>query len=135
MIREKLILLSYPLGYLSLFTFTKWVVGLFFTQADSSFARLLLVLGALALLVLRSLLQDGSYLAKLIVSFPQLVQKKCQSYLSYLDRVSLGLFIGLVVSLFLGESFYTHISEVLFYFAFGLYISSSAVILLFLSRK
>lgn len=110
-------------------------VGLFFTQADSLFVRILLVLGALALLVLISLLQDGSYLTKLIVSFPQVVQKKCQSYLSYLDRVSLGLFIGLVVSLFLGESFYTHTSEVLFYFAFGLYISSSAVILLFLSRK
>ena len=135
MLKKKLLLFSYPLGHLGLFTFTRWVAGLFFTQEDGLFTRTLLVLGALASLLFIYLLQDGSYLAKLIGSFPQAVQKKCQSYVSYLDRVSLGLFIGLAVSFFLGESFYTHISEVMFYFAFGLYVSSSAVILLFLSRK
>lgn len=104
MFKEKLLLLSYPLG-------------------------------ALAALVLILILQDGSYLAKLIDCFPQEIRNKCQNYISYLDRVSLILFIGLAVSFFLGESFYVHISEILFYFAFGLYLSSSAVILLFLSRK
>lgn len=135
MLKKKLLLFSYPLGHLSLFTFTQWVAGLFFTQEDSLLVRTLLVLGALVVLVLTSFFQDDSYLVKLLGSFPQAVQKKCQFYVSYLDRVSLGLFIGLAISFFLGESFYTYISEVLFYFAFGLYVSSSAVILLFLSRK
>lgn len=135
MFKKKLILLSYPLGYFGLFAFTQWVARLFFTQEDSLFVRTVLVLGALATLVLILILQDGSYLAKLIDCFPQEIRNKCQHYISYLDRVSLGLFIGLAVSFFLGESFYTHISEVMFYFAFGLYVSSSAVILLFLSQK
>ena len=135
MFKKKLILLSYPLGYFGIFAFTQWVARLFFTQEDSLLVRILLVLGALATLVIILILQDGSYLAKLIDCFPQEIRNKCQHYISYLDRVSLGLFIGLAVSFFLGESFYTYISEVLFYFALGLYISSSAVILLFLSRK
>lgn len=135
MFKKKLILASYPLVHLSLFTFTKWVASLFFTQDDSLYVRLLLVLGALVSLIFISLLQDGSYLIKLLASFSQSVQKKSQSYVSYLDRVSLGLFIGLAVSFFLGESFYSHVSEVLTYFALGLYVSSSAVILLFLSRN
>lgn len=135
MFKKKLILLSYPLGYFGLFAFTQWVAGLFFTQEDSLLVRTLLVLGALVVLVFTSFFQDDSYLVKLLGSFPQAVQKKCQSYVSYLDRFSLGLFVGLAVSFFLGESFYTHISEVMFYFAFGLYVSTSAVILVFLSRK
>lgn len=135
MLKKKLLLLSYPLGYFGLFAFTKWVAGLFFTQEDSLLGRTLLVLGALATLVLILILQDGSYLAKLIDCFPQEIRNKCQHYISYLDRVSLVLFIGLAVSFFLGESFYSHVSEVMFYFALGFYISSSAAILLFLSRK
>ena len=135
MFKKKLLLLSYPLGYFGLFTSTQWVARLFFTQEDSLLVRILLVLGVLATLVLIPILQDGSYLAKLIDCFPQEIRNKCQHYISYLDRVSLGLFIGLAVSFFLGESFYTHISEVMFYFALGLYVSSSAVVLLFLSRK
>lgn len=135
MFKKKLILLSYPLGYFGIFAFTQWVARLFFTQEDSLLVRTLLVLGALATLVIILILQDGSYLAKLIDCFPQEIRNKCQHYISYLDRVSLGLFSGLAVSFFLGEFFYTHISEVMFYFAFGLYVSSSAVILLFLSRK
>ena len=130
-----MLLLSYPLGYLGLFTFTQWVAGLFFTQEDSLLVRTLLVLGSLVTLVLIPILQDGSYLAKLIDCFPQEIRNKCQHYISYLDRVSLGLFLGLAVSFFLGESFYSHVSEVMFYFALGFYISSSAAILLFLSRK
>jgi hypothetical protein len=135
MYKKKLLLLSYPLGYLGLFTFTQWVAGLFFTQEDSLLVRTLLVLGSLVTLVLIPILQDGSYLAKLIDCFPQEIRNKCQHYISYLDRVSLGLFLGLAVSFFLGESFYSHVSEVMFYFALGFYISSSAAILLFLSRK
>lgn len=135
MIREKLILLSYPLSYLGLFAFTQWVVILFFTQVDILSVRILLVLGALALLMVISLLQGGSYLAKVIKSFPQAVQKRCQSYFSYLDRVSLGLFSGLVVSLFFGEFIYVLLTKILFYVALGFYLSSSAVVLLVLSRK
>ena len=135
MFKKKLLLLSYPLGYFGLFAFTQWVEGLFFTQEDSLLTRTLLVLGALAALVLILILQDGSYLAKLIDCFPQEIRNKCQNYISYLDRVSLSLFIGLAVSFFLGESFYSHVSEVMFYFALGFYISLSAAILLFLSRK
>ena len=135
MYKKKLLLLSYPLGYFGLFAFTKWLAGLFFTQEDSLLTRTLLVLGALATLVLIPILQDGSYLAKLIDCFPQEIRNKCQNYISYLDRVSLGLFIGLAVSFFLGESFYSHVSEVMFYFALGFYISSRASILVCLSRK
>lgn len=135
MFKKKLLLLSYPLGYLGLFTFTQWVAGLFFTQEDNLLVRTLLVLGALATLVLILILQDGSYLAKLIDCFPQEIRNKCQNYISYLDRVSLGLFIGLAVSFFLGEVIYNQVTEILFYVALGLYVSSSAVILLFLSRK
>lgn len=135
MYKKKLLLLSYPLGYFGLFAFTKWLSGLFFTQEDSLLTRTLLVLGALATLVLIPILQDGSYLAKLIDCFPQEIRNKCQNYISYLDRVSLGLFIGLAVSFFLGEVIYNQVTEILFYVALGLYVSSSAVILLFLSRK
>ena len=135
MLKKKLLLLSYPLGYFGLFAFTKWVAGLFFTQEDSLLTRTLLVLGALATLVLILILQDGSYLAKLIDCFPQEIRNKCQNYISYLDRVSLGLFIGLAVSFFLGEVIYNQVTEILFYVALGLYVSSSAVIMLFLSRK
>lgn len=135
MYKKKLLLLSYPLGYFGLFAFTKWLAGLFFTQEDSLLTRTLLVLGALATLVLILILQDGSYLAKLIDCFPQEIRNKCQNYISYLDRVSLGLFIGLAVSFFLGEVIYNQVTEILFYVALGLYVSSSAVILLFLSRK
>lgn len=135
MYKKKLLLLSYPLGYFGLFAFTKWLAGLFFTQEDSLLTRTLLVLGALATLVLIPILQDGSYLAKLIDCFPQEIRNKCQNYISYLDRVSLGLFIGLAVSFFLGEVIYNQVTEILFYVALGLYVSSSAVILLFLSRK
>lgn len=135
MLKKKLLLLSYPLGYFGLFAFTKWVAGLFFTQEDSLLTRTLLVLGALATLVLILILQDGSYLAKLIDCFPQEIRNKCQNYISYLDRVSLGLFIGLAVSFFLGEVIYNQVTEILFYVALGLYVSSSTVIMLFLSRK
>ena len=135
MYKKKLLLLSYPLGYFGLFAFTKWVAGLFFTQEDSLLVRTLLVLGALATLVLILILQDGSYLAKLIDCFPQEIRNKCQHYISYLDRVSLCLFIGLAVSVFVGEPFYSPVTEFLLYIAFGFYVSSSAVILLFLSRK
>ena len=135
MFKKKLLLLSYPLGYCGLFAFTQWVAGLFFTQEDNLLVRILLVLGALATLVLIPILQDGSYLAKLIDCFPQEIRNKCQHYISYLDRVSLGLFIGLAVSFFLGEVIYNQVTEILFYVALGLYVSSSAVFLLFLSRK
>lgn len=39
------------------------------------------------------------------------------------------------VSLFLGDFVYVLLTKILFYVALGFYLSSSAVILLFLSRK
>lgn len=135
MLKKKLLLLSYPLGYFGIFAFTQWVARLFFTQEDSLLVRILIVLGALATLLLIPILQDGSYLAKLIDCFPKEIRNKCQHYISYLDRVSLGLFIGLAVSFFIGEPFYNFVTEFLLYIAFGFYVSSSAVIMLFLSRK
>ena len=45
------------------------------------------------------------------------------------------LFVGLGVSLFLGDFVYALLTKILFYVALGFYLSSSAVIMLFLSRK
>lgn len=76
-----------------------------------------------------------SYFESLLIEFSEQVQRKSKIYFSYLDKVSLGLFITLGVSIFLGKDIYSQVTEILFYFALGLYVSSSAVVLLFLSRK
>lgn len=136
MFKNKLLLASYPLLYFGLFTFSYWVTWQHVHLVDvTNLGKVLLTLGVLFIFVLIPLMVDGSYFESLLVTFSEQAQQQCKSYYGYLDRVSLGLFILLGVSLFLGELIYIQITEILFYFAFGLYVSSSAVILLFLSRK
>jgi hypothetical protein len=76
-----------------------------------------------------------SYFEGVLSSFSQEVQSKCKIYFSYLDKVSLVLFLSLGVSIFFGEIIYVLLTKILFYVALGFYLSSSAVILLFTSRK
>lgn len=95
----------------------------------------MLTLGVLIIFIVISFMLDNSYFEGLLSSFSQEVQSKCKIYFSYLDKVSLILFSGLVVSLFFGEFAYVLLTKILFYVALGFYLSSSAVILLFLSRK
>ena len=136
MLKKRLILASYPLLYFGLFIFTYWIT---WQQVNlvgvTDLGKVLLTLGVLFIFVLIPLMTGESYFESLLVDFSEQTQQKCKSYCGYLDKVSLGLFILLGVSLFLGELIYIQITEILFYFAFGLYVSSSAVILLFLSRK
>lgn len=136
MLKKRLILASYPLLYFGLFIFTYWIT---WQQVNlvgvTNLGKVLLTLGVLFIFVLIPLMTGESYFESLLVDFSEQTQQKCKSYCGYLDKVSLGLFILLGVSLFLGELIYIQITEILFYFAFGLYVSSSAVILLFLSRK
>lgn len=136
MFKKRLLLASYPLLYLGLFIFTYWVTWQHVHLVDvSNLSKVLLTLGVLFTFVLIPLMIDGSYFESLLIEFAEQTQQKCRGYFSYLDRVSLGLFISLVVSIFLGESVYSQVTEFMFYLSLGLYISSSAVILLFTSKK
>lgn len=136
MVKKKFILASYPLLYFGLFLFTYWVTWQQVTLTDmSNLGKVLLTLGVLGIFVVLPFMLDDSYFESLLVDFSEQNQRKCKIYCSYLDKVSLALFILLGVSIFLGEAIYSQVIEILFYFALGLYISSSAVILLFLSRK
>lgn len=136
MIKKKLILASYPLVHLGLFAFTCWISWLFVNATKlNQLDNILLVVGVLLGFVLQPLILDDSYFELLLSAFSKQTQQKCKTYFSYLDKVSLGLFISLVVSVFIGESFYSLVTEFLLYIAFGFYVSSSAVIMLFLSRK
>lgn len=136
MFKNKLLLASYPLLYFGLFTFSYWVTWQHVHLVDvTNLGKVLLTLGVLFIFVLIPLMVDGSYFESLLVTFSERAQQQCKSYYGYLDRVSLGLFISLAVSVFLGESIYSHVVEFMFYLSLGLYVSSSAVILLFLSRK
>ncbi len=136
MFKNKLLLASYPLLYFGLFTFSYWVTWQHVHLVDvTNLGKVLLTLGVLFIFVLIPLMVDGSYFESLLVTFSEQAQQQCKSYYGYLDRVSLGLFISLAVSVFLGESIYSQVVEFMFYLSLGLYVSSSAVILLFLSRK
>lgn len=136
MFKKRLLLASYPLLYLGLFIFTYWVTWQHVHLVDvSNLSKVLLTLGVLFTFVLIPLMIDGSYFESLLIEFAEQTQQKCRGYFSYLDRVSLGLFISLVVSIFLGESVYSQVTEFMFYLSLGLYISSSAVILLFTSKN
>lgn len=136
MFKKRLLLASYPLLYLGLFIFTYWVIWQHIHLVDvTNLGKVLLTLGVLFTFVLIPLMIDSSYFKSLLVEFAEQTQQKCRSYFSYLDRVSLGLFISLAVSVFLGESVYSQVAEFMFYLSLGLYISSSAVILLFTSKK
>ena len=136
MLKKKFILASYPLLYFGLFLFTYWVTWQKVTLTDmSNLGKVLLTLGVLGIFVVLPFMLDDSYFESLLVDFSEQNQRKCKIYYSYLDKVSLALFTLLGVSIFLGEAIYSQVTEILFYFALGFYISSSAAILLFLSRE
>lgn len=136
MIRKRLVLASYPLGYLGLALFLRWVVWLHYNSGiDNNLTKILLVLGSLVLLMLVSFGIGSSYFEIMFESFPKEVQRKCKVFFSYLDRVSLILFVGFGTSILFGETVYVQLTKILLYFALGFYISSSAVILLFTHRK
>lgn len=136
MFKKRLIIASYSLIYLGLFSFTYWITWLLATQVViTNLSKFLLTLGVLIVFIVMSFMLDNSYFEGLLSSFSQEVQSKCKIYFSYLDKVSLVLFVGLGVSLFLGDFVYVLLTKILFYVALGFYLSSSAVILLFLSRK
>ena len=136
MFKKRLIIASYSLFYLGLFSFTYWITWLQVAQVDiTNLSKFLLTLGVLIVFIIVSFMLDNSYFEGLLSSFSQELQSKCKIYFSYLDKVSLLLFIGLGVSLFLGDFVYVLLTKILFYVALGFYLSSSAVILLFLRRK
>lgn len=136
MFKKRLIIASYSLIYLGLFSFTYWITWLQVAQVDiTNLSKVLLTLGVLIVFIVMSFMLDNSYFEGLLSSFSQELQSKCKIYFSYLDKVSLVLFVGLGVSLFLGDFVYVLLTKILFYVALGFYLSSSAVILLFLSRK
>lgn len=136
MFKKKLILVSYPLVHLGLFAFTYWISWLFVTATKlNQLDNILLVVGVLLGFVLQPLILNDSNFNSLLSSFSEQIQQKCKTYCNYLDKVSLGLLISLVVSVFIGEPFYSSVTEFLLYIAFGFYISSSAVIMLFLSKN
>lgn len=136
MFKKRLIISSYSLIYLGLFSFTYWITWLQVAQVDiTNLSKFLLTLGVLIVFIVMSFMFDNSYFEGLLSSFTQELQSKCKIYFSYLDKVSLVLFVGLGVSLFLGDFIYVLLTKILFYVALGFYLSSSAVILLFLSRK
>lgn len=136
MFKKKLILASYPLVYLGLFAFTRFVgVCLVYQISETTFINSILLLGAFFTLIALSFLLNDSYLVETLAPLSELVQKRCRYYFTYLDKVSVVLYISLVISLIFGASVYLPISKLLLYMAFGFYLSSSAVIVLFLSRK
>lgn len=136
MFKKRLIIASYSLIYLGLFSLTYWITWLQVAQVDiTNLSKFLLTLGVLIVFIVMSFMFDNSYFEGLLSSFTQELQSKCKIYFSYLDKVSLVLFVGLGVSLFLGDFVYVLLTKILFYVALGFYLSSSAVIMLFLSRK
>jgi hypothetical protein len=136
MLKKRLLLASYSLVYLGLFIFTYWVTWLQVNLLDAtSLDKVLLTLGVLFIFVLLPFMLGDSYFEGVLSSFSQEVQSKCKIYFSYLDKVSLVLFLSLGVSIFFGEIIYVPLTKILFYVALGFYLSSCAVILLFTSRK
>lgn len=136
MLKNRLLLASYPLLYLGLFIFTYWVTWLQVNLVDiTNLSKLLLTLGMLTVFVVMPFMLGDSYFEGVLSPFSQEVQSKCKIYFSYLDKVSLVLFLSLGVSIFFGEIIYVLLTKILFYVALGFYLSSSAVILLFTSRK
>ena len=136
MLKNRLLLASYPLLYLGLFIFTYWVTWLQVNLVDiTNLSKLLLTLGMLTVFIVMPFMLGDSYFEGVLSSFSQEVQSKCKIYFSYLDKVSLVLFLSLGVSIFFGEIIYVLLTKILFYVALGFYLSSSAVILLFTSRK
>lgn len=136
MFKKRLILASYPLVYLGLFAFTRFVGFCLVNQiSETTFISSILLLGAFFTLIAISFISNDYYLEENLAPFSELVQKRCMCYFTYLDKGSVILYVSLVISLIFGASVYLPISEILLYIAFGFYISSSAVFMLFLSRK
>lgn len=136
MCKKRLILASYSLVYLSVFSFTYWLTWLQVSQTEvTNLGKLLLILGVLTNFIVIPFMLGDSYFEGVLSSFSQEVQSKCKIYFSYLDKVSLVLFLSLGESVFFGEIVYVLLTKILFYVALGFYLSSSAVILLFTSKK
>ena len=134
MLKKRFILASYPLTYLGLFAFTRFVGVCLVNQiSETTFISSILLLGAFFTLLALSFLLNDSYLTENLTPFSELMQQRCKSYFAYLDKGSFVLYLSLVVSLILGVSVYLSISEILLYIAVGFYLTSSAVIMLFLS--
>ena len=120
MLKKRLIIASYSLVYLSLFIFTYWVTWLQFNLVDvTNLSKLLLTLGVLTVFVVMPFMLGDSYFEGVLSSFSQEVQSKCKIYFSYLDKVSLVLFLSLGVSIFFGEIIYVLLTKILFYVALG----------------
>ena len=130
MIKKKLLLTSYPLVYLGLFTFVSYLGKLQLHEVhDSGFVKNLIVSGLIVLFVLLRIFQTNYYMEWVLKPFSEEAQERCENYLIYLAITSLLLFTALGVFFFLGDSVYLVVSEILLYIALGHYLSSSAVIL------
>lgn len=130
MLKKKILLSSYPLVYLGLFAFIRYLGVLQLHEVtDSGFVKSLIVSGLFVLFIIMRIFQTNFYMEWLLKPFSEEAQKRCESYFIYLTITSLVLFLALGVSFFIGASVYILVSEILLYIALGHYISSSAVIL------
>lgn len=130
MLKKKILLTSYPLVYLGLFAFTRYLGMLQLHEVtESGFVKSLTVSGLFVLFIVMRIFQTNFYMEWVLKPFSEEVQERCESYSIYLTITSLALLAALGVSFFLGASVYTMVSEILLYVALGHYLSSSAVIL------
>ena len=130
MFKKKLLLTSYPLVYLGLFTFTSYLGKLQLHKVpDSYFVKSLIVSGLFLLFIVFNFFHTDYYLNWSLKPFSEVASERCTGYFFYLDITSLVLFIVLGGIFLLGASVYLVVSEILLYIALGHYISSSAVIL------
>ena len=130
MLKRKILLTSYPLVYLGLFTFISYLGKLQLHEvSDSDFVKSLIVIGLFALFIIMKIFQTNFYLAWVLKPFSEEAQERCETYLIYLAITSLLLFTALGISFFFGDFVYITVSEILLYIALGHYLSSSAIIL------
>ena len=130
MLKRKILLTSYPLVYLGLFTFVSYLGKLQLHEVhDSDFVKSLIVIGLFALFIIMKIFQTNFYLAWVLKPFSEEAQERCETYLIYLAITSLLLFTALGISFFFGDFVYITVSEILLYIALGHYLSSSAIIL------
>ena len=130
MLKRKILLTSYPLVYLGLFTFISYLGKLQLHEvSESDFVKSLIVIGLFALFIIMKIFQTNFYLAWVLKPFSEEAQERCETYLIYLAITSLLLFTALGISFFFGDFVYITVSEILLYIALGHYLSSSAIIL------
>lgn len=130
MLKRKILLTSYPLVYLGLFTFISYLGKLQLHEvSDSDFVKSLIVIGLFALFIIMKIFQTNFYLAWVLKPFSEEAQERCETYLIYLAITSLLLFTALGISFFFWDFVYITVSEILLYIALGHYLSSSAIIL------